>query len=79
MIGAKRIFRNMHRHLMMPVKWGVPIVSPLAVLLLVSLATSFVVYWWRWPALAMVIASLLLIPSVFAVARRLTSGAPARA
>lgn len=48
-VGAKRIFRNMHRHLMMPVKWGVPIVSSLAVLLLVSLVTSFVVYkkWWR--------------------------------
>ena len=48
-VGAKRIFRNMHRHLMMPTKWGVPIVSSTAVLLLVSLATSFVVYkkWWR--------------------------------
>lgn len=48
-VGAKRIFRNMHRHLMMPVKWGVPIVSSLAILLLISLATSFVVYkkWWR--------------------------------
>jgi len=48
-VGAKRIFRNMHRHLMLPVKWGVPIVSSLAVLLLVSLVTSFVVYkkWWR--------------------------------
>ncbi|MEW5687335.1 MAG: PepSY-associated TM helix domain-containing protein [Pseudomonadota bacterium] len=48
-VGAKRIFRNMHRHLFLPVKWGVPIVSSLALLLLVSLATSFVVYkkWWR--------------------------------
>lgn len=48
-VGAKRIFRNMHRHLMLPVKWGVPIVSSLAVLLAISLATSFVVYkkWWR--------------------------------
>lgn len=48
-VGAKRIFRNMHRHLMMPVKWGVPIVSSLAVLLLISLVSSFVVYkkWWR--------------------------------
>lgn len=48
-VGAKRIFRNMHRHLFLPVKWGVPIVSSVALLLLVSLATSFVVYkkWWR--------------------------------
>ena len=48
-VGAKRIFRNMHRHLMLPVKWGVPIVSSLAILLLISLVTSFVVYkkWWR--------------------------------
>lgn len=48
-VGAQRILRNMHRHLMMPVKWGVPIVSSLAVLLLISLVTSFVVYkkWWR--------------------------------
>lgn len=48
-VGAKRIFRNMHRHLMMPVKYGVPLVSSLAVLLLVSLVTSLVVYkkWWR--------------------------------
>lgn len=48
-VGAKRIFRNMHRHLMMPTKWGVPIVSSASILLLVSLATSFVVYkkWWR--------------------------------
>lgn len=48
-VGAKRVLRNMHRHLNMPVWLGVPIVSSLAVLLLVSLVTSFVVYkkWWR--------------------------------
>lgn len=48
-VGAKRILRNMHRHLFMPVDIGVPIVSIVAVLLLVSLMTSFVVYkkWWR--------------------------------
>lgn len=48
-VGAKRIFRNMHRHLMFPTKIGVPIVSSLSVLLLISLVTSFVVYkkWWR--------------------------------
>lgn len=48
-VGAQRILRNMHRHLNLPTKIGVPIVSALAVLLLISLATSFVVYkkWWR--------------------------------
>jgi uncharacterized iron-regulated membrane protein len=48
-VNAARILRNMHRHLNMPVKYGVPIVSSLAFLLLVSLVTSFVVYkkWWR--------------------------------
>lgn len=48
-VGAKRIFRNMHRHLMMPVKWGVPIVSSLAFLMLATFITSLVVYkkWWR--------------------------------
>jgi len=48
-VGAQRILRNMHRHLNLPVKYGVPIVSSLAFLLLVTLATSFVVYkkWWR--------------------------------
>ncbi|MEH6791702.1 PepSY-associated TM helix domain-containing protein [Parasphingorhabdus sp.] len=48
-VGAQRILRNMHRHLNLPVKYGVPIVSSLAFLLLISLVTSFVVYkkWWR--------------------------------
>ena len=48
-VGAQRILRNMHRHLNLPVKYGVPIVSSLAFLLLVTLITSFVVYkkWWR--------------------------------
>jgi uncharacterized iron-regulated membrane protein len=48
-VGAQRILRNMHRHLNLPTKIGVPIVSALSFLLLVSLATSFVVYkkWWR--------------------------------
>lgn len=48
-VGAQRVLRNMHRHLNLPVKYGVPIVSSLALLLLVSLVTSFVVYkkWWR--------------------------------
>lgn len=48
-VGAQRVLRNMHRHLNLPVQYGVPIVSSLAFLLLVSLVTSFVVYkkWWR--------------------------------
>lgn len=48
-VDAARIFRNMHRHLNLPVKYGVPIVGSMAVLLLISLVTSFVVYkkWWR--------------------------------
>lgn len=48
-VSAKRILRNLHRHLMMPTKWGVPIVSSVSILLLISLVTSFVIYkkWWR--------------------------------
>lgn len=48
-IGAHRVLRNMHRHLNLPVKIGVPIVCSLAVLLLVTLVTSFLIYkkWWR--------------------------------
>lgn len=48
-VGAQRVLRNMHRHLNLPVRYGVPIVSSLAFLLLVTLVTSFVVYkkWWR--------------------------------
>jgi uncharacterized iron-regulated membrane protein len=47
--GAQRILRNMHRHLNLPTKIGVPLVSALALLMLLSLITSFVVYkgWWR--------------------------------
>lgn len=48
-VGAQRVLRNMHRHLNLPVKYGVPIVTSLAFLLAISLVTSFVVYkkWWR--------------------------------
>lgn len=48
-VGAQRILRNMHRHLNLPTAIGVPIVSALALPLLVSLVTAFVVYkkWWR--------------------------------
>lgn len=48
-VGAARVLRNMHRHINLPTWIGVPIVSSLAFLLLVSLVTSFVVYkkWWK--------------------------------
>jgi uncharacterized iron-regulated membrane protein len=48
-VDTQRIFRNLHRHLNLPTKIGVPIVSMLSLLLLVSFVTSFVVYkkWWR--------------------------------
>ena len=48
-VGAQRILRNMHRHLNLPTKYGVPLVSTLSLLLLTSFATSMVVYkkWWR--------------------------------
>ncbi|MEW4447781.1 PepSY-associated TM helix domain-containing protein [Qipengyuania sp. JC766] len=48
-VGARRVLRNMHRHLNLPVWIGVPIVTSLAFLLLVTLVSSFVVYkkWWR--------------------------------
>lgn len=48
-VGAHRILRNMHRHLNLPTPIGVPIVSALSILLLISVGTSFVVYkkWWR--------------------------------
>lgn len=54
-VDAHRILRNMHRHLNLPGKYGIPIVTSLSFLMLVSLVTSFVVYkkWWRgflrWP------------------------------
>ncbi len=53
--GVQRFLRNTHRHLMLPVKYGVPIVALAAVFLAASLVTSFWVYkkWWRgflrWP------------------------------
>ncbi|WP_440957367.1 PepSY-associated TM helix domain-containing protein [Oceanicaulis sp. LC35] len=53
--GFQRFLRNTHRHLMLPVPIGVSIVSLAAILLGVTLVTSFWVYkrWWRgflrWP------------------------------
>lgn len=48
-VGAQRVLRNMHRHVNLPTKYGVPLVSLLSLLLLVSVVTSFWVYkkWWR--------------------------------
>jgi len=45
----QRFFRMAHRHLMLPTKIGVPIVSSIAIFMMVSLLTSLVVYrkWWR--------------------------------
>lgn len=44
-----RFFRNTHRHLMLPVKYGVPIVCSLAFVLIASLVTGLVAYkkFWR--------------------------------
>lgn len=53
--NAHRFFREAHRHLMMPVKIGVPIVSVFALAMFITLVSSFWVYkkWWRgffhWP------------------------------
>lgn len=48
-VDTQRVLRNLHRHLNLPVKYGVPIVGSLSILLLISVVTSFVVYrkWWR--------------------------------
>ena len=47
--NAQRLFRELHRHLMLPAKWGIPIVTALSVPMLASLVTAFFVYkkWWR--------------------------------
>lgn len=53
--NVQRFLRNTHRHLMLPVKYGVPIVCSLVLLLMVSLVSSLFIYkrWWRgflaWP------------------------------
>ncbi|HEX7048463.1 MAG TPA: PepSY-associated TM helix domain-containing protein [Gammaproteobacteria bacterium] len=53
--NAHRFFREIHRHLFMPVDIGVPIVSVFALAMFVTLLSSFWVYkkWWRgflsWP------------------------------
>ncbi|WP_454830954.1 PepSY-associated TM helix domain-containing protein [Pseudoxanthomonas wuyuanensis] len=53
--NAHRLLRNTHRHLMLPVKYGVPLVAALSIPLLISFLSSFFIYkrWWRgffsWP------------------------------
>lgn len=53
--NAHRFLRNIHRHLMMPVAIGVPIVTSLGFVLLGSLVTGLVAYkkfwrgWLKWP------------------------------
>ena len=48
-ISFQRFFREMHRHLMLPTKYGVPIVSSLSILLILSIVTGLVSYkkFWR--------------------------------
>lgn len=48
-LTAQVVLRRLHRHLFLPVAYGVPIVSALAVILAVTMVTSFWVYkkWWR--------------------------------
>ncbi|MBO9726199.1 MAG: PepSY domain-containing protein [Novosphingobium sp.] len=47
--NVHRFLRQAHRHLMLPTKIGIPLVSSLALLLLASLVTGIVTYkkWWR--------------------------------
>lgn len=47
--NAQRLFRELHRNLMMPTAIGVPVVTALAFPLLASVVTAFWVYkkWWR--------------------------------
>ena len=48
-LNWQRFFRQTHRHLMLPVKWGVTIVGLLAIPLFISFCSAFVIYrrWWR--------------------------------
>lgn len=48
-LSFHRFFREMHRHLLLPAKWGIPIVSSLSLLLFISLVTGLVSYkkFWR--------------------------------
>lgn len=48
-VSVQRVLRNLHRHLMLPTKYGVPLVSSLAIVMLATFVTSFVIYkrWWQ--------------------------------
>ncbi|MDO3384893.1 PepSY-associated TM helix domain-containing protein [Gilvimarinus sp. SDUM040013] len=47
--NAHRFLRQTHRHLMLPLKWGLTIVCLLSLPLLLSLASAFPIYkkWWQ--------------------------------
>lgn len=47
--NVHRFLRQVHRHLMLPTKIGIPLVSSLALLLMLSLISGIVTYkkWWR--------------------------------
>lgn len=54
-MSFQRFFREMHRHLLLPAKYGIPIVCSLSLLLLLSTVTGLVTYkkfwrgFFRWP------------------------------
>lgn len=54
-LNVQRFFRTVHRHLMLPTKIGIPIVTALAFPLLLSLVAGLVIYrrfwrgFFRWP------------------------------
>jgi uncharacterized iron-regulated membrane protein len=54
-MSFQRFFREMHRHLLLPAKYGIPLVSSLSILLSLSIITGLVTYkkfwrgFFRWP------------------------------
>jgi uncharacterized iron-regulated membrane protein len=48
-VSVQRVLRDLHRRLMLPTRYGVPLVASLALVMLATFATSFVIYkgWWR--------------------------------
>lgn len=47
--NAHRFLREAHRHLMLPLKWGLPLVGLLSIPLLLSMISAFPIFkrWWR--------------------------------
>jgi uncharacterized iron-regulated membrane protein len=47
--NAHRFLREAHRHLMLPLKWGLTVVSLLSIPLLLSMISAFPIFkrWWR--------------------------------